>query len=80
MEQTFTKLKAWRTTEGFSLSELSGVTGVSVAMLSRAERNQRRFSARAKVQMARRLGVTVGELFDVEPIEDDAALDVGSHS
>ncbi len=40
-------------------------------MVSRLERGQRNASPRLKVLMARRLGVAVGDLFEVEPIEDD---------
>jgi transcriptional regulator with XRE-family HTH domain len=63
------RLKSWRVASGYSLSEVSGLTGVSSAMWSRAERGERRFSAKAKVQISRRLGVAVTDLFEPEPIE-----------
>lgn len=63
------KLRGWRLAEGLSLAEVSGLTGVSVPMLSRVERGERQMSARAKVTVARRLGVAIGELFEIEPLE-----------
>ncbi|MBA2312414.1 MAG: helix-turn-helix transcriptional regulator [Actinobacteria bacterium] len=66
------KLLGWRRAEGFSQPEVSGLTGVSVAMLSRLERGQRQASPRLKVRMARRLGVPVSDLFEVEPLAEEA--------
>lgn len=66
-----TKLRKWREAAGISLAEESGLTGYSTAMLSRAERGLRVFSPMAKVQIARRLGVAVSELFDIEPMPED---------
>jgi transcriptional regulator with XRE-family HTH domain len=60
-----TRLRQWREDAGLSLAEESDLTGYSTAMLSRAERGQRELSPMAKVQIARRLGVSVGELFEV---------------
>jgi transcriptional regulator with XRE-family HTH domain len=61
-----TRLGAWRSEVGYTLAELSDLTGFSTAMLSRAERGQRVFSPAAKVRIARRLGVSVADLFEVE--------------
>ena len=55
--------RTWREGERLTLEEISDLAGVSVAMLSRAERGQRRFSRRTKLLMARRLGVPVRALF-----------------
>ena len=68
-----TKLRAWRTAQGYSLDEVSGLTGVSVPMLSRVENGQRQLAPHTRVVVARRLGVRLAELFDVEPIPEDAA-------
>jgi transcriptional regulator with XRE-family HTH domain len=66
-----TRLKEWRQHEGLSLGELSGLTGLSVPMLSRGERGERNFAPLTKVRIARCLGVPVQTLFEVDPIEED---------
>lgn len=58
-----TALRTWRLEVGFTLAECADLTGYSTAMFSRAERGERVFSPAAKVQIARRLGVAVSELF-----------------
>ena len=63
--QTTTALRQWRIEAGWTLDELAGVTGYSTAMLSRVERGERTLSAQSKVLVARRLGVSVAELFPV---------------
>lgn len=64
-----TRLRAWRTEQGFSLQEMADLTGVSTAMLSRLETGGRAASARTKVLMARRLSVPIRTLFEVEPLD-----------
>ena len=68
------RLRDWRVINDLTMPEVSGLTGVSVAMLSRLERGLRQASPRLKVQMARRLGVQIPDLFEIEPLpeEDDA--------
>ena len=66
-----TKLRSWRESAELSLGEVGGLTGVSIAMLSRLERGQRRASPKLKVQMARRLGVRIPDLFEVEPLVEE---------
>ena len=66
-----TKLRSWRESADLSLGEVGGLTGVSIAMLSRLERGQRRASPKLKVQMARRLGVQIPDLFEVEPLVEE---------
>jgi transcriptional regulator with XRE-family HTH domain len=66
------KLRRWRRQEGLTLRETAGLTGVSVAMLSLVERRRRHFSPLTKVLVARRLGVPLRELFDVEDLAADA--------
>lgn len=63
------RLRLWRTGEGLTLEEVSDLTGVSVPMLSRVERGERQLAPLTKVRVARRLGVPVQVLFEVEPIE-----------
>ena len=67
-----TPLRKFRDEAGWTLAELSDITGVSVAMLSLMERGLRRPSPRSRVAIARRLGVRVADLFAVEPILDEA--------
>jgi transcriptional regulator with XRE-family HTH domain len=67
-----TLLRRWRERAGLSLGEVADLTGWSIAMVSRVERGERRPSPLAKVQLARRLGVRVRDLFEVEPIADEA--------
>jgi transcriptional regulator with XRE-family HTH domain len=66
-----TKLRSWRESAELSLGEVGGLTGVSIAMLSRLERGQRRASPKPKIQMARRLGVQIPDLFEVEPLVEE---------
>ena len=63
------RLRQWRVDNGLSLQELSDLTGLSVSGLSRLERGERQPRPLTRVKIARRLGVTVAELFEVEPIE-----------
>ncbi len=60
------RLRLWRAQHGLTLDEVSGLTGLSPAMLSRAERGQRQFAPLTKVHIARCLGASVADLFDVE--------------
>jgi transcriptional regulator with XRE-family HTH domain len=69
-----TKFRKWRIDNELTLEELSDLTGYSTAMLSRVERNQRQLSPLARVRVARRLGVRVRDLFDVEEVEEDATV------
>jgi len=68
-----TRLREWRVAAGFSLAEASGLTGISAAMWSRAERGERRFAPKTKVLIARRLGVAVSDLFEAEDPEAPAS-------
>jgi len=70
--ERLSKIRRWRQQEGLTLSEVADLTGLSVAMLSLLERGQRQLLPRTKVQMARRLGVPVHELFDIEDLASDA--------
>ena len=64
-----TRFRQWRRLEGLTLEEVSGLTGVSVPMLSLVERDKRRFGPRTKILVARRLGVSVSSLFPPELVE-----------
>lgn len=67
------RLRLWRVDAGLTLDEVADLTGLSKAMLSRAERGERQLSPMAKVKLARRLGVRVAELFEPEPILEETA-------
>ena len=66
-----TALRKWRRREELSLEEVSALTGFSPAMLSRAERDERRLSPQARVRIARRLGVPLRDLFPPEVHPDE---------
>ena len=68
-----TPLRRWRDQAGFTLEDVAGLTGASTAAISLIERGLRNPSPRMKVQIARGLGVSVGELFTVEQLVDGAA-------
>jgi transcriptional regulator with XRE-family HTH domain len=61
-------LRQWRERQGWSLTEVSGLTGLSRSYLSRVERGQRVPPAATKVLLARKLGVPVADLFPAERI------------
>ncbi len=67
------RLRLWRVDAGLTLDEVADLTGLSKAMLSRAERGERQLSPMAKVKLARRLGVRVAGLFEPEPILEETA-------
>jgi transcriptional regulator with XRE-family HTH domain len=69
--EVLTRLRAWREEAGYSLQELSDLTGFSTAMLSRAERGEREFSPAGKARLARALGVRIADLFSVPEGETD---------
>ncbi|MEU8276489.1 helix-turn-helix domain-containing protein [Microbispora bryophytorum] len=58
--------RQWRLDNGLSLQEVSDLTGVSISMVSRVERGQKRLSPRRKVMVARRLGVRLSDLFEID--------------
>ncbi len=69
MEQTPpTLLRQWRTNAGLTLDEVADLTGYHKSYLSRVERNERELSPMAKVEIARRLGTRISDLFRVEAI------------
>ena len=61
------RLREWRTTRGWSLQIAAELTGYNRSTLSRLERGQTpSLRPAARVDLARRLGARVGELFPVE--------------
>ncbi|MEY2451480.1 MAG: Helix-turn-helix domain [Acidimicrobiaceae bacterium] len=66
------RLSEWRELNGFTLAEISDLTGLSTSMISLVERGKRRLAPATKVTVARRLGVPIRDLFDVEEINEAA--------
>ncbi len=62
------RLRCWRIDTGLSLDELADLTGMSKSMLSRVERGERELAPLTKVRVARRLGVPVRDLFEIEEV------------
>jgi transcriptional regulator with XRE-family HTH domain len=60
------RLRQWRHLNGLTLQEVADLTGVSISMLSRAERGVRVFAPLTKVRIARLLDVHVADLFEIE--------------
>ncbi len=60
------KLRWWRIAKGLTLEDVSGLSGISVTMLSRVERGQRTLAPLDRVRLARCLGARVGDLFEVD--------------
>lgn len=64
------RLRLWRAHAGLTLEEVSDLTGLSPAMLSRVETGQRQLAPMTRVRVARCLGVPIRDLFDVEDVAD----------
>jgi predicted transcriptional regulator len=64
------RLREWREDAGLTLQEVADLVGVSTAMVSRVERGERTFPPLRRVEIARRLGVRVGDLFEVEELDE----------
>lgn len=71
--KTKTRLWHWRTKNELTLAEVAGLTGLSESMLCRVENGERELAPLTKVKVARRLGVPVRALFDLEPVDEDAS-------
>jgi transcriptional regulator with XRE-family HTH domain len=67
------KMWAWRAAHDLSLRDVADLVGLSESMLSRVERGERQLRATTKALVARRLGVPIGDLFDIEPVEEALA-------
>lgn len=67
------RLRRWRVENDLTLEDVSGLTGISVSMLSRVERGHKQMAPLTRVRVARRLGAPVADLFEVELLPEDAA-------
>ncbi|MGO8892373.1 MAG: helix-turn-helix domain-containing protein [Streptosporangiaceae bacterium] len=64
------ELREFRERQGWTLAEVTGLTGLSKGYLSLIERNLREPSPAMKVRIARGVGASVAELFP--PAEHEA--------
>ncbi|WP_374202605.1 helix-turn-helix domain-containing protein [Amycolatopsis sp. GM8] len=72
-EQDASRLRQWRQSRGLTLRDVADLCGLDPTYLSRVERRQRELGPMQKVALARRLGVRISDLFDVEPVLDRAS-------
>ena len=68
MKQPITRLLNWRIDRGWTQDEVADLAGLSKAYISRLERGERCATPATKVEMARRLGAPISELFEVESL------------
>ncbi len=61
-----TRLTEWREARSLTKRDLADLTGYSESTFSLIESGKRRLSLEAKVTIARRLGVPIRELFEVD--------------
>jgi transcriptional regulator with XRE-family HTH domain len=71
MKQPVTRLLSWRIGRGWTQDEVAALAGLSKAYISRLERGERCATPATKVEMARRLGASVSDLFEVESLESE---------
>lgn len=69
-----TKLRDWRNENGYTLEEVAGICGLSVSMLSLVERGKRKLRPATRILVARRLGVSVSELFEPDPLPEEVGV------
>lgn len=62
-EMATSMLRQWRQNRGWTLADLSGLTGYDISYLSLIERGLREPPPAAKVLIARRIGASVAEVF-----------------
>ena len=67
-----TRLREWRVENGWNQQEAADVAGITQSEWSKYERGVRHVPPRVRVQIARRLHVRVADLFDPEPILEQA--------
>lgn len=67
------KFRSWRHSQGWTLDDISGITGVSVSNLSRIENGVVIPRPATRVHIAHALGKRVGQLFEpINEAEDEA--------
>ena len=69
-DQLRNRLRLWRAESGLTQDEVADLSGLSKAYISRIERGERVPRPLTRVKIARRLGVQVADLFDVEQLEE----------
>ncbi len=66
-------LREWRERQGWTLTDVHGLTGVSVSHLSLIERGLREPPPQLKVQIARGVGAKVADIFPLPEPEEASA-------
>jgi transcriptional regulator with XRE-family HTH domain len=69
-DQLWNRLRLWRVESGLTQDEVADLSGLSKAYISRIERGERMPRPLTRVKIARRLGVQVADLFDVEQLDE----------
>jgi len=68
--EAVSKLRRWRLKERLTLEDIAGLSGYSAVMISLVETGHRRLNREAKIKLARRMGVSVKTLFEVEDVTE----------
>jgi len=68
------RLQVWREKNRLRQDDVAGLSGFSAAMISLVESGQRNLSREGKVILARRLGVSIAEIFEPEPLDEQALV------
>lgn len=71
--QRGSRLREWRVGRGYLLEDLAGLSGLSIAMLSRVERGERQLKPETKIRLARAVGARVADLFEAEELAEVAS-------
>ncbi|GAA0990940.1 helix-turn-helix domain-containing protein [Subtercola frigoramans] len=69
-----TILKAYRTNRAMTLAQVSKLSGISIAHLSRMENGERSPSVKILLQLSRALGVSMGELAGAPTTESEVHI------
>ncbi|WP_300611042.1 helix-turn-helix transcriptional regulator [Trebonia sp.] len=59
------RLAEWCAAQGWTLTDVAGLTGYSLSYMSLVARGKRELGPAAKVRIAKRLGARVSDLFPV---------------
>ena len=78
MKQPITKLLSWRISRGWTQDEVADLAGLSKAYISRLERGERCATPATKVEMARRLGAPISELFEIDSLPEPETKVLGA--
>jgi len=68
-----TRFGLWRAEHEITYAELEDLTGLSASVLCRVASGKRSLKPETKVAVARRLGVPIRDLFEVEHLDDEVS-------